>query len=330
MKVRCCVIVVALGACAPHVMAPTEWSQTPPAAACEVVESYTDAMGTDRRISKYSDDGRLLFAQTRLTYDGHGFEHVLWKGGRVARIDTYYEQAFRQGFCDVEGGCDEPASRTIERSDYHYDAAGHLTVLDHGKWEFSLDGTRWIERRSDDDETRYVYRKGQLVRIEGNEMGDVELVWKQGHPVERRFDRRRSTYEWSGDRLVMYRWFDYEQSFEYDSAGRLVREVLASKSDGPDNPTTTEWTYDADGRLTSEVRKTRAENRPMTWTYDDKGRVTSAAQDGRVNRTFEYGASCPANLRVVRPPSAEQRANLAPPCIRSPGYGYDNCFYSQP
>jgi YD repeat-containing protein len=100
----------------------------------------------------------------------------------------------------------------------------------------------------------------------------------------------------------MYRWFDYEQSFAYDASGRLVREVLASKSDP--TPTITEW------------------------TYDDKGRVTSAAQDGRVNRTFEYGAACPANLRSVRAPSAEERANLAV-CIRSPGYGYDRCFYDQ-
>jgi YD repeat-containing protein len=285
-------------------------------------------MGPDRRISKFSEDGRLLFAQTRLTYDGHGFEHVTWKAGRVARIDSYYENEYRQGNCDVEGGCDEPASRTIEGSKYHYDSAGHLTAIEHAKSEFRQDGTRWVEHDSDDDETRYIYRHGQLVAIEGGEMGDVQFRWKQGHTVERLFDRRKSTYEWNGDRLVMYRWFDYEQSFVYDSAGRLVREVLASKSDGVDNPTTTEWTYDAGGRVISETRKTRTEERPMTWTYDDQGRVTSAAQDGRVNRTFEYGAACPANLRVVRAPSAEMRAALGV-CIRSPGYGYDDCFYSQ-
>ena len=309
-------------------LSPTGWRETPPAAPCEVVETYTDAMGTDRRISKYSEDGRLLFAQTRLTYDGHGFEHVTWKNDRVVRIDTYYENAFRQGYCDVEGGCDEPAYRTIETTEYRYDSAGRLTVVAHEKREYRQRGTRWVEHDDEYSERRYVYDKGKLVAIEGGEMGDVALTWKNGHPVERHFDGRVSTYEWSDGRLVMYRWFDYEQSFEYDTSGRLVREVLASKSQGVDNPTTTEWTYDADGRVTSETRKTRNEERPTTWTYDEQGRVSSAAQDGRVNRTFEYGASCPANLRVVRPPSAELRSNLAV-CIRSPGYSYDNCFYSQ-
>jgi YD repeat-containing protein len=123
----------------------------------------------------------------------------------------------------------------------------------------------------------------------------------------------------------MYRWFDYEQSFQYDAAGRLVREVLAKKDGAPE---TTDWTYDASGRVTSETKTTGSEVRPTVWTYDAQGRVASAAQDGRVNRTFEYGASCPANLRVVRPPTAEMRAGLDV-CIRSPGYGYDSCFYAE-
>ncbi len=123
----------------------------------------------------------------------------------------------------------------------------------------------------------------------------------------------------------MYRWFDYAQSFEYDHAGRLVREVLASKSG---EPTATDWIYDAAGRVISETRTTRTETRPTAWTYDEAGRLTSAAQDGRVNRTFAYSGSCPANLRTVRAPTAEQRAGLVP-CIRSPGFGYDTCFYAQ-
>ncbi|HTL36570.1 MAG TPA: RHS repeat domain-containing protein [Kofleriaceae bacterium] len=325
---RFSVLLLAVGACAPHVMGASEWpSDAPPAAACEVVETYTDAMGPDRRISKYDTDGHLVFAQTRLTYDGNGFEKLTWKNGRVARIDSFYENAFRRGDCDVEGGCDEPAVRTIETSRYGYDSAGRLAITAYEKHEFHPNRaeTRWIESDSEDRETSYEYEHGQLVAIEGGEMGDVELAWKNGHPVRRRYDKRTSTYEWSGDRLVMYRWFDYEQSFQYDAAGRLVREVLADK-DGP--PQTTEWTYDADGRVTSETQTTGTQVRPTVWTYDAQGRVATAAQDGRVNRTFEYGASCPANLRVVRAPTAEARAALGT-CIRSPGYGYDDCFYTQ-
>jgi YD repeat-containing protein len=326
MKVRLVILLLALTGCPPTHMTSTEWRDKAPAAPCEMVETYTDAMGADRRVSKYTADGRLVFAETRLHYDGHGFEHVTWKNDRVVRIDSFYETAFRAGNCDVEGGCDEPATRTIDTSRYRYDAAGHLIALDHEKREFRERGTQWVEYDDESREHRYVYDANRLVAIEGGEGGDANYTWSNGHPVARHFNHMRSTYEWKANRLVMYRWFDYEQSFAYDASGRLVREVLASKSDP--TPTITEWTYDDAGRLVSEVRKTRNEERPTVWTYDDKGRVTSAAQDGRVNRTFEYGAACPANLRSVRAPSAEERANLAV-CIRSPGYGYDRCFYDQ-
>lgn len=243
-------VVVLLSACAGRVMAPKDWRDQAPAAPCEVAETYTDAMATNTRISKYSGDGRLLFAQTQLTYDGHGFEHVTWNNGRVVRIDSYYENAFRQGLCDVEGGCDEPAYRTVDTSTYRYDSSGRWTDVDHETVEYRQRGDAWVSHRSTDDEVRYVYKSGRLVATKGNEKGGAKLRWQNGHPVERQFDGRRSTYEWTNDRLVMYRWFDYAQSFEYDHAGRLVREVLASKSG---EPTVTDWIYDAAGRVISET-----------------------------------------------------------------------------
>jgi YD repeat-containing protein len=318
-------ILLALCACAPHVMSATEWPSQPPAAPCEVVETYTDAMGPFRMVSRYDADAHLVYAENRLTYDGRGFEYLKWKNGRVVRIDSYNETAFREGNCDVEGGCDEPASRTHERTGYRYDSAGRLIGVFTIKRSYAQRDGQWVETDEDDSELYYEYKNGKLVAKEGGEMGDVHFTWKDGHPVQRKFGRLVSRYEWNGDRLATYFWFDYVQTFAYDNQGRLVREVLESKSDS--SPTTTDWTYDAAGRLTSETRTTRNESRPTTWTYDDHGRVLTAAQDGRVNRTFEYGAACPANLRVVRPPSAELRTDLGV-CIRSPGYGYDNCFYS--
>ncbi len=323
--VRYTLLVFIISACGGRqVMAP-KWRDTAPAAPCEVLETYTDAMGASPLISKYTSEGRLLFAQTRLTYDGHGFEHVTWKNDRVVRIDSYYENAFREGSCDVEGGCDKPAFRTVETSLYHYDSAGRWSGLDHELVEYRQRENNWVEHRDDARELRYVFQGDRLVAIEGGERGDVELGWKNGHPATRRFDGRTSTYEWKNDRLVMYHWFDYAQSFEYDVAGRLVREELASKSG---DPTITEWTYDAAGRLISESHTTRNETRQTVWTYDAEGRITSTAQDGRVNRTFTYRGSCPANLRVMRAPTAELRSNIGQ-CIRSPGNGYDNCFYAQ-
>ena len=115
---------------------------------------------------------------------------MTWKNDRVVRIDSYYENAFRKGYCDVEGGCDEPTYRTVETSAYRYDAAGRLTVLDYEKRQYGERGTRWVESNSEDRKTRYAYDHGQLIAIGGGEMGGVKFTWKNGKPAERRFDGR--------------------------------------------------------------------------------------------------------------------------------------------
>jgi hypothetical protein len=63
--------------------------------------------------------------------------------------------------------------------------------------------------------------------------------------------------------------------------------------------------------------------------YDDQGRLIRTSQDGRTNRTYAYGAACPARVNAVRAPTAERRANIDL-CIRSPGYAFDSCFYDVP
>jgi YD repeat-containing protein len=127
----------------------------------------------------------------------------------------------------------------------------------------------------------------------------------------------------------MYRWFDYAQSFEYDAGGRLVREVLAKKSDGPAPPQTTEWAYNAAGHVVLVTTRTAHDVRTRSFDYDDRGRLVRTSQDGRPDRTYAYGAACPSNLRAVRAPTAERRADLDV-CIRSPGHAFDSCSYAAP
>ena len=134
-------LVLVAAACGGQVTAPkSSGDPTPAAATCEVLETYTEATGAAPRIPKYTSDGRLLSAQTRLTADGHGLEHVAWKNDRIARIDSTYETPSRQGNCDVEGGCDEPAVRTVGTSLYRYDATGRWTGLDHETVEYRRRG----------------------------------------------------------------------------------------------------------------------------------------------------------------------------------------------
>ncbi len=319
-------LALALAACAPSVMAPAEWPEQPPATSCEVVETDVNPDHPDRRISRYDAVGRLVFAETR-SNEGRGFERLHWSSTRLVRVDSYHEQEYVVGNCDVIGGCDQPASRTREQSAYRYDSAGRLTAVDYAKRTYRQRGSNWVEHDGAESERRYVYDGGKLVATEGGEQGDVTFAWQNGHPVRRRFNGRTSTYEWKDGRLVMYRWFDYAQSFEYDSLRRLVREVQISKSQGANVPTTTAWTYDAAGRVQSETYTTPMQSRPTMWTYDDQGRVISQSNDGQVTRTWEYAASCPAKLRGIRPPSAERRS-LLDTCIVSPANGYDSCDVS--
>jgi YD repeat-containing protein len=315
--------------CAPHPLTPLDWRSQPPAAPCETTETYTDAMGTDQRIARYDASGRLVFAQTRLTYDGRGFEHVIWDAGRVARIDTFYEQDAREGNCDVEGGCDEPAYRTVERTHFRYDSAGRLRHEARTKWTYAANETGgWTQSGDEDHERGFRYEGGKLVAIE-HDRGDERFEHEHGHPVRRHFAGRTSQFEWQGNRLVMFRWFDYAQSFEYDDRGRLVREVLAKKSDGAAQPQTTEWAYNAAGHVLSETMRTAHAVRTQSFDYDDQGRLARTSQDGRPIRTYAYGAACPARLNAVRAPTAERRAGLDL-CIGSPGYAFDSCFYDVP
>ncbi|NVB80613.1 MAG: RHS repeat protein [Kofleriaceae bacterium] len=221
-----------------------------------------EANDAGARISKYSAEGRLLFSLWHSSDGDDTYEYITWNDDRIARRDTYRSSPSRRGECLTLDGCNMPDVRTVESSEYHWDdASGLLIAIANEKREYWQRGAQWREHDVKNDELRYGY----------NDRG--QLVAIDGG--------------------------DIEFSFEYEMFNRPSREVIASKHD--DNPITIEWVYDGDGRVKSETRRTRSEERVTTWTYDENGRVISGTHDGRVSHTFQYSASCPANLPKMRP-----------------------------
>jgi YD repeat-containing protein len=274
----------------------------------------TDGMGPFERVQRYDAAGRLVFGTTRLTYDGSGREYLTWDGPRLVGIDSYYAQGFRRGYCDVEGGCDEPATRTIDHTSLSYDD-GRLTDTDRRTLEFGHgDRGAWMlhDRRRYRD--KIAYDGDRLVRFRG------DIRWANGHPVERRNGKFESTFEWAGGRLAVYRWSGFTQAFAYDDRGRLASERMT----GPNTDTTTTWSYDDAGRLASRVATESSRPYEWTWTYDAGGRVVRSTGGPATSTVYTYGASCPANLNAPALPTAPGRAGLVA-CARSPGDLYNTC-----
>lgn len=325
---RVAIVGLVLAGCAtPHLTA-AEWPTTRPAAPCEVTVVDTDGMGPFTRFERYDAAGHLVFSTTRLTYDGRGSEYLAWRGDQLVAVDTYYEQDFRQGNCDVIGGCDEPARRTVARTELAYRGT-LLSQIDTRTRTFVMGATAgdWVQADRDHDATQYRWQGTDLVAVD-----DWTYSFRDGHPVSgQRSDRFKmhSSFEWSGDRLMTYRWFDYVQTFEYDDRGRLVREVLATPKDPRSETTITTWTYDGD-RLVQTLRArsfpgaTTSQDNQWKYTYDDAQRLVRTESSPAVFQTRSYSASCPPNLAQPNLPSAPRRANLTP-CIRTPGYAVNTC-----
>src|SRR5262249_16864756 len=162
-----------------RMMAASEWSTQVPDAPCDVTMTYTDGMGSDTRHYRYDREGRLVYGETRLTYDGRGFEHLTWQGGQLLHVASYYEQAVRAGMCEVMGGCDEPAYREIAHTDLAY-AGGRLARESTETLSFHHpkgDAAAWqlVDRKGDGDD--YEYNNGYLASA-----SDVDFAFANGKP----------------------------------------------------------------------------------------------------------------------------------------------------
>ncbi len=306
-------LLVTIAACT-RPLAPGEWREHVPQAPCEVHSIYTDGMGPFAHVQRYDAAGHLVFGTTRLTYDGSGGEYLTWDGPELVRVDSYYAQGFRRGDCAVEGGCDEPAARTIDHTSLAYEQ-GRLVGTDRTMLEFRLDERgAWMlhDRRRYRDDAEY--DGDRLVRFRG------DIRWANGHPVERRHGKFDDTFEWAGDRLVLYRWSGFAQAFAYDDRGRLASERMT----GPNTDKTTTWSYDDAGRLVSRVATDASGPYEWTWTYDDAGRVVRSTSGPASSIVYTYGASCPGKLDTPNLPTALGRAGLVV-CARSPGDLYNTC-----
>ncbi len=303
-------------------MAAGEWVEARPSGPCEVKIVETDGMGPYERAQRFDAGGHLLFATTRLTYDGRGYEYVTWdpRGEHVVRVDSYYDQDARRGDCEVLGGCDEPARRTIDHAAWRYDDGGALAADESSTDEFVSDReTRW--KLASEHTTHHRYRRDHGLVVD--ERDDLRFD-TAGHVTSREHDgmgrRNRDTFEWRGDQLAIYRWFDYTQSFYYDDRGRLAKQTLISKRD---TDTTDTWTYDDAGRLTVHARDqyNGPEHHEWTWTYDDAGRLAKSTNGPGSTAIYTYSGTCPANLDQPNLPSALR----VTACIRSAGYSIDTC-----
>jgi YD repeat-containing protein len=299
-------LLVLLVACA-RPLAPGEWRESVPDAPCEARTVETDGMGSAAGLQRFDAAGRLIFGTTRLTYDGRGREYLTWDGPRLVRADSYYDQNFRRGICDA---CEEPATRTVARMTLDYDG-DRLVHTDRIDREFHRDrrgGYVLRDRRHYTDDI--AYDGDRLVRFHGT------IRWDNHHPLSREGRLNTETLEWSGDRLVVYRWPPFVQRFTYDERGRLVSDALTS----PDQNETSTWRYDAAGRLTARVWR----GREWTWTYDDAGRLIRLDRGDGMSTVYSYTGTCAANLNAPALPTALGRARLVP-CAQTPGALYDSC-----
>ena len=204
--------------------------------------------------------------------------------------------------------------RTVDHTSLAYDR-GRLAGTDRTTLEFRLDEHHaWMlhdRRRYRDD---VAYDGDRLVRFHG------DIRYDHGHPVERRHDRFDDTFEWTGDRLAVYRWSGFAQAFDYDDRGRLASERMI----GPNTDTTTTWSYDDRGRLVSRVETSTSRRYEWTWTYDDAGRVVRWTSGEATSIVYTYDARCPGKLNTPSLPTALGRAGLVA-CARSPGDLYNSC-----
>ncbi|HVV84737.1 MAG TPA: hypothetical protein VHE35_16845 [Kofleriaceae bacterium] len=314
-------------------MAVGEWSEArpPEGAMCEVGIHEVDGMGPYDRVQRFDAAGHLRYETTRLTYDGRGHEEVTWDaaGAHVVRVDSYYEQDARRGDCDDEGGCDEPATRTIDHATWRWTARGDLARATSKTTEFVDDRGTGGWKVSAEHSEDHGYRRDHDVVVDTD---DGLRFDAGGHPISRDHQgvgrRYRDTFEWNGDRLAVCRWMGYTQAFAYDANGRLVKQTLSRAHDegGDTGDTVDSWTYDGAGRLVVHARDESGgrEHHEWTWSYDDAGRLAHFTNGPGSTKDYTYGPGCPANLNQPALPTALRQAGLGA-CVRSAGYSIDTC-----
>jgi hypothetical protein len=127
------------------------------AAACVVTVTQPGPEPSETQ-RMYAADGRLLWGQTRLEYDALPEEQIRYdQAGRPVAIATRSERQARKGLCEVLGGCDEPAERTLASMQIDYDAAGRVTTLQTTTTHYRLEDGAWREGDDDVSFVHYTY-----------------------------------------------------------------------------------------------------------------------------------------------------------------------------
>ncbi len=329
LTARAVICVLAVG-CAPTVLTDARWNDAaarPAGGACTVlVEDVGPRPWTGTRI--YAADGRLIWGQNRLEYDSGTEERVDHDAaGRVAGVVSRYERAFREGNCDVEGGCDEPAVRELARTRFAYDAGGRLVRASTETTRFRRDRERWIEDDTEREVVGFGYDgAGRLIERSGPN-GTARLEYRGDTLVGASFrasvsSRQRVERDAAG-RVSRIDRGHAVQTFEYDAAGRLIHAIWDQQGDGLDEDQA--WRYDAAGRLVYQDRGHAqlpdADRNGTTYRYDDLGRLIARVHGSTVLVRYAYEGAC--DRVVVEPGIAAPRAvDLAfgPSCATSPGY----------
>lgn len=316
--------------CAPAVLTDTRWNEAaarPAGAACTVtVEDVGTRPWTGTRL--YTAEGRLIWGQSRLEYDSRSEERVEHDAaGRVVTVVSRYEREFREGSCDVEGGCDQPARRSLARMRFTYDAGGRVVrAVTETTW-YRRDRERWIEVATDRDTVELGYdAAGRLIERSGPS-GAARFEYRGDTLVAAWFRatvsmRSRIERDASG-RVSRIDRGQAVQAFEHDDAGRLTRVRWGQPGDDLDEDQT--WRYDAAGRLAYQdrghARLPGADRDGITYRYDALGRLTARLRGSTVLVTYGYEGAC--DRVVVEPAIAAPQAlevAFGRSCAVSPGY----------
>jgi YD repeat-containing protein len=328
MKRLAAVSALLLTSCA-TVLSGWKEKSTPPPHACTVREIHSDWEG----LQYYDAAGHLLFGQTRLTYDGGGFERFSWEGDRLKAIESFYEERETPDY--TEGGSRAyPVQRTHERAELEYNRAGQLRRVSWKK-ELYMDGDRgWEQDGTQYRQETFEYEGRFLARVRGGFFGCTRqrFEWKDGQLLRVfgvRSDRvPYATYEWENGQLAAYHQGTFFVThYTYDPAGRLVREETSDLTGGqiPSSyPFVKQWEYDAAGRVTRHTRTTSLAGAlaSIEWHYDAGGRLVEISSNGGVVR-YTYAGECDQVRLGPRPPNPLESAMA---CIESPGGLYSGCF----
>ncbi|MFJ6573234.1 RHS repeat-associated core domain-containing protein [Streptomyces sp. NPDC091292] len=191
------------------------------------------------------------------SWDGEGnlVSHTARDGAVTAYEFTHFHQ---------------PISRTTPDSRRHtfaYDTELNLTGVqgaDGRTWEYTYDAANRLVRETDFNDRTLTYT---------HDAAGQRTSWTNGAG-----QTTDVTVDLLG-RPLQYRTADDVTTYEYDSAGSLLRSA--------NRDTTVERTYDAAGRTLTET----VNGRTTTYTYDALGRRTSRRTPSGITSTWTYGAT---------------------------------------